>query len=142
MKIKPETDRSPATDSLSGMITVEMAYIVPVILMVFFLSIMGIFYYHDKAVIASCAYEAAVVGSTKAREKDGVAADVVTAVFDERVHGKCILFGNIQGSAQVGEEKIVVNVSASRGKLRLSITESASVTEPEEKIRKYRRLRP
>ena len=54
----------------SGMITVEMTYIVPVILLIFFLSIMGIFYFHDKEVIAACAYEAAVVGSAKAREKD------------------------------------------------------------------------
>ena len=64
MKQERITDRE-----FSGMITVEMAYIVPVILFVFFLSVMGIFYYHDKQVIAACAYEAAVTGSTKAREK-------------------------------------------------------------------------
>lgn len=125
-----------------GMITVEMAYIVPVVLLVFFLSVMGIFYYHDKDVIASCAYEAAVVGSTKAREKEGIKADQVQAVFEERVRGKCILFGEIQGNAQVREDRIIVNVSASKGKMRLSIMETASITEPEEKIRKYRKIAP
>lgn len=124
----------------SGMITVEMVYIVPVILSVFFLSIMGIFYYHDKEVIASCAYEAAVAGSTKAREKDGVTEGTVAAIFEERVRGKCILFGEVQGNAQVSEERIAVKASASKGRLRVSITETASVTEPEEKIRRYRRL--
>lgn len=128
------------TGGLRGMITVEMAYIVPVILSVFFLSVMGLFYYHDKQIIAACAYEAAVTGSTKAREKDGVTAGTVGAVFDERVRGKCILFGEVQGNVQVSEERIVVNASASKGKMRVSVTETASVTEPETKIRKYRRL--
>lgn len=129
-----------ADREFSGMITVEMAYIVPVILFVFFLSVMGLFYYHDKQVIAACAYEAAVTGSTKAREKNGVTAGTVGAVFDERVHGKCILFGEVCGNVQVGDEQIVVKASAAKGKLRVSVIETASVTEPEAKIRKYRRL--
>lgn len=131
-----------ADREFSGMITVEMAYIVPVILFVFFLSVMGIFYYHDKQVIAACAYEAAVTGSTKAREKNGVTAGTVGAVFDERVHGKCILFGEVCGNVQVGDEQIVVKASAAKGRLRVSVIETASVTEPETKIRKYRRLMP
>lgn len=124
----------------SGMITVEMAYIAPAILSVFFLSVMGIFYYHDKEVISSCAYEAAAVGSTKAREKGGVTAETVNAVFQERVCGKCILFGQVQGSAQIDEERIVVRASAAKGKMRMAVTETSGITEPEKKIRKYRSL--
>lgn len=30
------------------------------------------FYYHDKNIIAGAAYETAVTGSTKVREKDGI----------------------------------------------------------------------
>lgn len=45
------------TMELNGMFTVEMAYIAPFILMIFFLSIMGIFYYHDKALTAAAAHE-------------------------------------------------------------------------------------
>ena len=125
---------------VSGMITVEMAYIAPAILSVLFLSVMGIFYYHDKEVISSCAYEAAVAGSTKAREKDGVTAERVNAIFDERVRGKCILFGQVHGSAQVDEERIVVKAFAAKGKMRVAVSETAGITEPEEKIRRYRRL--
>lgn len=43
------------TMELNGMFTVEMAYIAPFILRIFFLSIMGIFYYHDKALTAAAA---------------------------------------------------------------------------------------
>lgn len=127
-------------DGMKGIITVEMAYIVPVVLLIFFLSVMGIFYYHDKDVIASCAYEAAVVGSTKAREKNGVSSEQIQAVFEERVRGKCILFEDIRGNVRISEDKIVVNVTAARGKMRLNIMETAAVTEPEDKIRRYRRI--
>lgn len=127
-------------DGMKAIITVEMAYIVPVVLLIFFLSVMGIFYYHDKDVIAACAYEAAVVGSTKVREKNGVRSEQIQAVFEERVRGKCILFEDIQGSAQIDEDKIVVRAAASKGKMRLSIMETASVTEPEDNIRRYRRI--
>ncbi len=124
----------------SGMITVEMAYIVPAVLSVFFLIVMGIFYYHDKEVISSCAYEAAAVGSTKTREKEKVTAETVNAIFEERVRGKCILFGRVYGNAQVDEERIVVKAFAAKGKMRVSVAETAGITEPEEKIRRYRRL--
>lgn len=129
-----------AAGDFSGMITVEMAYIIPVILSVFFMSVLGIFYYHDKEVIASCAYEAAVVGSTKAREKDGVTEETVEAIFDERVQGKCILFGKVQASVEVSGERIAVSAFASKRRMQVSITETASITGPEEKIRKHRRL--
>lgn len=125
---------------ISGSITVEMTYIVPVILLVFFLSVMGLFYYHDKDVIAACAYEAAVVGSTKAREKEGASAELVEAVFEERMRGKCILFGVVEGHVQVSRERIVVKASAARRKMEVSVTKTAGITEPEEKIRKYRKF--
>lgn len=141
MKVRLYRSMELGERRLSGVITIEMVYIMPVILLVFFLSVMGIFYYHDKAVIAACAYEAAVVGSTKARERDGVTEALVTAVFEERIHGKCILVGEVYADAQVGKESIVVWASAARGRMSLSVTGTASVTEPEEKIRKYRRLK-
>ena len=34
-------------------------------------SLLLLFYFHDKNIISSCAYETAVIGSTKAREREG-----------------------------------------------------------------------
>lgn len=125
---------------LSGMITVEMTYIVPVILSIFFLSVMGIFYYHDKEVIAACAYEAAAAGSIKAREKNGVTDAMIRDIFEERIYGKCILFGEVRGDVLVSEDHILVKASAARGRMRVSVAETASLTEPETKIRRHRKL--
>lgn len=102
------------TMELNGMFTVEMAYIVPFILMVFFLSIMGIFYYHDKALTAAAAHETAAIAGTKAREKDEVTETVVSTIFEERIRGKCIAFGNPSVNAKVNKDQITVTAEIGR----------------------------
>ena len=122
------------TMELNGMFTVEMAYIVPFILMIFFLSIMGIFYYHDKALTAAAAHETATIAGTKVREK------VVSTIFEERIRGKCIVFGNPSVNAKVNKDQITITAGATKGRMKLSVAESSSITKPEEKIRSYRKL--
>lgn len=128
------------TMELNGMFTVEMAYIVPFILMIFFLSIMGIFYYHDKALIAAAAHETAAIAGTKVREKNEVTETVVSTIFEERIRGKCIVFGNPSVNEKVNKDQITVTADATKGRMKLSVAESSSITKPEEKIRSYRKL--
>ena len=58
--------------ALNGSFTVEMSLLMPIILFLVMGCVLACFYYHDKNIIAGAAYETAVVGSTKAREKDGI----------------------------------------------------------------------
>ena len=53
---------------LKGSFTVEMAFLIPMILFLIMGCIRISFYYHDKNIIAGAAYETAVTGSTKVRE--------------------------------------------------------------------------
>ena len=77
--------------------TVEMSFLMPIIMLLVMSSIYAFFYYHDKNIIAGAAYETAVVGSNKAREKPGSqtgtgdksgtdAAELET-LFQSRVNG-------------------------------------------------------
>ena len=50
---------------------VEMSFLTPIIMLLVMSSIYAFFYYHDKNIIAGAAYETAIVGSNKAREKSG-----------------------------------------------------------------------
>ena len=54
---------------LKGSFTVEMAFLIPMILFLIMGCIRISFYYHDKNIIAGAAYETAVTGSTKVRDK-------------------------------------------------------------------------
>lgn len=123
-----------------GSMTIEMAYIMPLFGMVFYLCVIAVFYYHDKNIITGCAYETVVVASTKAREKDGITAETVNALFRERVKGKCILFSNVLADVTVQEERIEIQALALNKRMKLLVKQKAEVTDPEKYIRDMRRL--
>lgn len=121
-----------------GSFTVETACLLPMIILVLHLCVLGCFYYHDKNVISSCAYETAVIGSTKIREKDGVTPETLEHAFQERIRGKCILFSGASVRVGTGEDQITVQATASRRAMKVSVIHTAAVTEPENYIRHRR----
>lgn len=123
-----------------GSMTVEMSFLMPLILFLIMACILVVFYYHDKNILAGAAYETAVVGSTKAREKDGVKEGEMEQLFAQRAGGKCVLFVHPEVEITVGEEEITVEVYASRKWMELSVSKKAAVTQPERYIRNLRRL--
>ena len=123
-----------------GSLTIEMVCLIPIIGMVFVFCVWGGFYFHDKNIISSCVYETAVVGSVKAREKEGVSEEVLVNAFQERIRGKCILFAEVVATVQVSEEQITVSASAKKRDMGISVIHIAPVTDPEGYIRKIKRL--
>ncbi|MGN1165771.1 MAG: TadE family protein [Lachnospiraceae bacterium] len=124
-----------------GSMTVEMSFLMPIILLMIMGSILAAFYFHDKNVIAGAAYETVVVGSTKMREKDQITENEMVKLFQERVKKKSILLSDINAIATISENEIQINVIARNGKFRLSVMKKAAVTEPENHIRNIRRLK-
>lgn len=126
---------------LNGSFTVEMSLLMPMILFLIMGCMLAGFYYHDKNIIAGAAYETAVVGSTKAREKDGVSESELNTLFKERVGRKCILFSGARVTSLVGEEEIRISATAKKRRMSLSVECSAAVTDPEKYIRDIRRIK-
>ena len=126
---------------MQGSITVEMSYLMPLILFLIMSCILAVFYYHDKNILSGAAYETAVVGSTKAREKIGVKAGELESLFGQRTGNKCILFARPQAAVKISEDEIVVTANASRKYMKVSVVKRASVTDPEKTIRDLRRLK-
>ena len=56
---------------LAGSLTVEMSLLMPLILLLLMSSILAVFYFHDKNILAGAAYETAAVAGTRAREEEG-----------------------------------------------------------------------
>lgn len=126
--------------SLKGSMTVETAFLMPLAGLVLVAGTLLLFYFHDKIIISSCAYETAVVGSTKAREKEGADPDELSQAFHERIRGKCIFFGGAEAEVHVAEDQVCVTASAFRKGIRLRVEQRAAVTEPEDHIRNLRRI--
>lgn len=134
-------EMKPEKMNLKGSMTVEMSFLMPMVLFLIMGCILAVFYYHDKNVLAGAAYETAVVGSNRARERDGADAGELTALYTERTKGKCILFGGSSAQVSVGEKEIEVKAAAQKGIFRLSVSKKAAVTDPEKNIRDHRRVK-
>ena len=131
--------------------TVEMSFLTPIIMLLVMSSIYAFFYYHDKNIIAGAAYETAVVGSNKAREKPGSqtgtgdksgtdAAELET-LFQSRVNGKCILLSTIQGQVTVEGDEVCVRAQGTWRKMKVSVEKRAAITEPEKKLRDIKKIK-
>lgn len=121
--------------------TVEMSVLMPMILMIVMLSVLAAFYYHDKNILQGAAYETAVVGSIKMREREIPTESKLQTLCEERIGRKCILFGRTQVKVSIKEEEITVYIIANKRWFSLKIEKKAKVTEPEMKIRDVRRLK-
>ncbi len=126
---------------LKGSMTVEMSFLIPIILLLIMSSILASFYFHDKNILAGAAYETAVAGSTKMREKDKVTEGELKSLFRERAGKKCILFAGSSVSASIGKSEICIKASARKGRFGLSVIKKAAVTDPENHIRDVRRVK-
>lgn len=124
---------------LNASFTVEMSVIAPLALFLIMGCILVIFYYHDRNILSAAAYETAVVGGTKAREKEGADAGELETLFRDRVRGKCILLAQARAGVTVSEEAVRVDVTASGAGMRMSLSRQAAVTDPEKEIRRIRR---
>lgn len=121
-----------------GSMTVEMSVLMPMILFLIMGCILAVFYFHDKNILSGTAYETAVVGSTKARDKNGVKPGELEALFHQRVKDKCILLTRTQVSVQIEKDEIEVIAGGSRRNIKVSVIRRAAITEPEKKIRNQR----
>lgn len=125
---------------LNASFTIEMSFLIPIILFVFMEIVLCVFYFHDKNVLNSVAYEAAVVGSSKLRTKDGISEEELNTFLKDRIRGKCVLFSSCQISTSMQEEEVLVEIHARKKGYTVSIEKKAKVTDPEKRIRDRRRL--
>lgn len=124
---------------VSGVTTVEMAYIAPLILFVFLAIVYVTFYFHDKNILSGMAYETAVVGAQQERLPKGMQEGELSSFFQEHTSGKLILLSNPSVSISKNSDYIVVQATASRKSMKVNTEMKALIMEPETFIRLIRR---
>lgn len=120
---------------------VEMAYLMPVVLLTWMLIIFALFYYHDKNIIAGAAYETAVVGSEYYQSNEEIESEELEQYFQSRIKRKLLFFPWASVKIEVEEEQIVVTGSASSKGMRVEIKESAEIIYPEKRVRKVKMIK-
>ena len=121
--------------------TIEMTFLAPVMMLLIVSSVLGIFYFHDKNIIAGAVYETAAAGGIKGREPGGVNEGELEALFHDRIEGKLIFFAGAEVSVSVGGKEIEITGRASGKGMAVSAYQCVPVTNPEKKIRDIRRMK-
>ncbi len=120
-------------------ITIEMSYIMPIILFVLVVLIRVSFYFHDKLVISGAVGETLVIGAQYAREEGREQVDL-KKVFDERIKNKLLILHTEEVGVSKEKKQIRLNVKAKRRKMRLYLKQKVDTSCPEEVLRKKRKL--
>lgn len=121
---------------LKGVITVEMSYILPMVLFVLALVVNTVFYFHDKNILIGAAAETAVLGAQMERKPDEKGQTDLSAFCSRRIAGKMILFGKPTVSVEVTDKQVTVSAAADRKGMSLEVRQQAPILKPEEKIRR------
>ena len=132
-KERQERKRKQRED-VKGSATVEMSYIMPLLLLLFLFITYTVFYYHDKLILNCAAAETAVLGAQLERKKEAADYDL-EEIFEERIKGKLIYMTDVDVSVQRDEDEITVSAAAQKSVMRLNICQKAAIVKPEEKIR-------
>jgi len=127
-------------DKLKAVMTVEMSFLIPIIVFLFMGIVLSMFYYHDKNVINGAAYETAVTGSIKMREKEGISEAELKVFCKDRIDGKCFFLVSHYVDVSIDTEEVIVEILARKGMFRLSVLKKAAITIPEKRIRNIRRF--
>lgn len=114
---------------------VEMAYLMPVVLLCWIAVVFALFYYHDKNVIAGAAYEAAVAGTELWVEETEYRSAKIEDYFRERINRKLLFYRNVDIHILINQTEIRVEVFAVKYLMTLHVEEQATVTQPEKVIR-------
>lgn len=126
------------TAGLKAVVTVEMSYLIPVVLFLFMLVVYTVFYYHDKNILIGAASETAVVGAQMERKEGKEEKVDLESVYQDRIRGKLLLFSAPQVSVNYSRQWVEVEAYAGKGRMAVRVTQKTAVPEPEKKIREKR----
>ena len=124
---------------VSGNSVIEMSYIMPLFFSLFVIIIHTVFYYHDKNILMGTAYEAAVVHSQKKRSPEACTIAEAEQSFEIAARKRMLLFSAVNLTIEETDQKITVQGIAWKGRMKISVSQSAAVTEPEKFIRNMRK---
>lgn len=120
---------------LKGSATIEMAFVMPVILLAFTAVVYIGFFFHDKNVLQALVYEGLVIGSSSYRMEAEVDTEVVETFIREKAELRMIYFSLSELEVEVEAEEILVKAIGINGKLELNIERKLALTEPETMVR-------
>lgn len=119
---------------MKGSVTVEMAFLVPIIFSVIVVVIQMLFYFHDKIVLEGVTFETVTVCSSQ----EELTEEVVETYFEEALGRKLLMFGLVETEVELENTQVKMSCSSRKQGMNLRVSASMSRTNPEGWIRAAR----
>lgn len=119
-------------------VTVEMSYIIPIILLVIVILIRVSFYFHDKIVLSGLVGETLVTGTQYVREQGRERVDL-EMFFKNRMRNKLLILHVDEVDVLEKNKNIRLKVNAKKHKMQLHLEQNTNIIRPEEILRKKRK---
>lgn len=116
--------------------TIELAMMMPVVLLVITVVINASFYYHDKNVIYGKVYELSAIALQQERISTGLDAQELTIYYQDLVEGKLLLFGEVSCGVVEKGDGLEITVAADKGMMSLNINKAVPIYYVEQSIRR------
>ena len=119
---------------MKGSVTVEMAFLVPIIFSVIVVVIQLLFYFHDKIVLEGVTFETVTVCSSQ----EELTEEVVESYFEEALGRKLLMFGLVETEVELENTQVKMSCGSRKHGMNLQVSASMSRTNPEGWIRAAR----
>lgn len=122
---------------IKGSFTIEASVIVPLILFIFSALVNILFYYHDKNILMSTAYETAALGSAD----EELSEIELEYYFFDRMEGRMLIFDRVECVVTHSEKEVKVWCDGSKKNMRVIFDYKMPKTNPESYIRKRKNIK-
>lgn len=118
-----------------GVYTIEIACMMPVIILVLTGVVILSFYFHDKNIMYDKAYEIGAVARQELRSPQGLDVDVVQEWAQTSSEDKLLLFDTIICNITHGSQSILVHQIMEKGGYKVEITREFTINNVEKSLR-------
>lgn len=120
---------------LKASATIEMIYIMPVIFLVFLVTVYLGFFFHDKNVLQGLVYEATVIGSEKFREEEEIDEAVLLEFLQNKSQERLLYFPVPEVEVVITDDTLAISAITNKYNMNIAVEKSVPLIIPEIDIR-------
>lgn len=120
--------------------TIELAMMMPVVLLVITIVVQAGLYYHDKNLIYGKVHELGAIAIQQERSATGFDREVLVEHYKESLEGKLLLLGEVSCDVVKWGDHISISVAAEKGVMAVSINREIRIHYVEQDIRRLQYL--
>ena len=120
-----------------GSVTVEMAFLVPIVFSVIVIVMQILFYFHDKIILEGVVHETVTVCSSR----EEITEEEVERYFQEALGKRLLMFGYVETQVELAKDEIQMSCCSRRNRMQVEVSARMKCTDPETTIRRLRMIK-